>query len=36
VSSGVRTPDIAHPGVAAASTLQMTDAVLAALDAQFA
>lgn len=39
VSSGVRTPDIARrtengPGVAAVSTTQMTDAVLAALDDQ--
>ena len=36
VSSGVRTPDIAQPGVAAVSTTQMTDAVLAALDTEFA
>jgi len=36
VSSGVRTPDIAGAGVAPVSTIQMTDAVLAALDAQFA
>jgi 3-isopropylmalate dehydrogenase len=36
VSSGVRTPDIAEAGLAPVSTLQMTDAVLAALDAQFA
>ncbi len=35
VADGVRTPDIAAPGVAAVSTLQMTDAVLAALDAEF-
>lgn len=34
VSSGVRTPDIAHPGVAAVSTIEMTDAVLAALAAE--
>lgn len=39
VSSGVRTPDIAQrtgpqPGAAPVSTLQMTDAVLAALDAE--
>ena len=32
VASGVRTPDIAAPGIAAVSTVQMTDAVLAALD----
>ncbi|RYG08152.1 MAG: 3-isopropylmalate dehydrogenase, partial [Caulobacteraceae bacterium] len=31
VASGVRTPDIAEAGVAAVSTVQMTDAVLAAL-----
>jgi len=36
VSSGVRTPDIAEAGGAPVSTLQMTDAVLAALAAQFA
>ena len=35
VADGVRTPDIAAPGVAPVSTLQMTDAVLAALDAEF-
>nr|WP_262922420.1 3-isopropylmalate dehydrogenase [Brevundimonas diminuta] len=34
VSSGVRTPDIAHAGIAAVSTTEMTDAVLSALDAQ--
>jgi len=34
VSSGVRTPDIAHPGVAAVSIIEMTDAVLAALAAE--
>ena len=33
VASGVRTPDIAAEGVAAVSTVRMTDAVLAALDA---
>lgn len=33
VASGVRTPDIAAPGIASVSTVQMTDAVLAALDA---
>ncbi|MNR33253.1 3-isopropylmalate dehydrogenase [compost metagenome] len=32
VAQGVRTPDIAEAGVAPVSTLQMTDAVLAALD----
>jgi len=32
VAQGVRTPDIAEAGVAPVSTIQMTDAVLAALD----
>lgn len=34
VYSGVRTPDIAHAGIAAVSTIEMTDAVLTALHAQ--
>jgi len=34
VYGGVRTPDIAHAGIAAVSTIEMTDAVLTALDAQ--